>query len=285
MIALGIGDLRHNPEAAWLNLHGEALMPGLLGAVYDPTCGKEEVLEERITLILKGTRVEIAAFMAKLEDQLALANRYTNEGVGVAHFLRIKQSEDVGFFSTRILNVHLAPKPNSLAYHSGGSLGVALIFTRPNHFDGEQIALPLSNVNGTGVTSGLSLSNHNDSAHDNFFCVDGDDVETDLPACIRLEVSNSNASGETKDMWIGSYQYNRFNTLPQLTYEGESGSGGTDVNDVDASGGIFKRLSWSTCAWTDLLSWALTSANLTRIQGRALMPILRFGNVHAYDDL
>ena len=285
MITLAIGDLRHNPEYAWLNLAGASLPQGLIGAVYDPRTGDGRTVEERITLVLKGTPAQIAAVMLRLEEKVALANRYTSEGVGVAHYLRVSYEPDASCYYARVLHARLEPKPNSLAYTSGGSLGVDLVFTREDHFDGEQVELPLSKRNGTRVTTGLAVSNHADSGHDNFVSIAADDLLTELPAPLRLEITNTTASGALKDLWVGSYQYNRLSALPQLAYEGESASGGTDVSDTGSSGGVFKRVSWSEAGWTSLLYWALSATNLSRTQGRALLPIIRLANAHAYEDL
>ena len=285
MITLAIGDTRHNPDYAWLNLAGTSLPTGLVGAIYDPRTGDGRTVEERITLVLKGTPAQIAAVMLRLEEKVALANRYTAEGVGVAHYLRVSYEPEADYYYTRILQARLEPKPNSLAYTSGGSLGVDLVFTSEDHFDGEPVALPLSNRNGTGVTSGLTVSNHADSGHDNFVSIAANDLLTELPASLRLEITNSCATGELKDLWVGSYQYNRLSALPQLAYEGESATGGTDVSDANSSGGAFRRVSWTDAGWNSLLYWTLSATNLSRYQGRAVMPILRLANAHTYDDL
>jgi hypothetical protein len=285
LITLAIGDLRHNPDYAWLNLAGASLPQGLIGAVYNPRTGDGRTVEERITLVMKGTPTHIAAVMLRLEEKVALANRYTTEGVGVAHYLRISYEPDASYYYSRILQARLEPKPNSLAYTSGGSLGVDLVFTRADHFDGEQVALPLSNRNGTRVTTGLTVSNHADSGHDNFVSITADDLLTELPAPLRLEITNSTAIGALKDLWVGSYQYNRLSALPQLAYEGESATGGTDVSDANSSGGAFRRVTWADAGWTSLLYWTLSATNLSRFQGRALLPLIRLANAHAYADL
>ena len=89
MISLAIGDLRHNPDYAWLGLAGSGLMPGLVGAIYDPKSGASPTLEERITLVMKGTPAQISAFMQRLEEKLALAERFSADGVGSPLYLRV----------------------------------------------------------------------------------------------------------------------------------------------------------------------------------------------------
>ena len=287
MISIAIGDVKHNPDYAWLQLQGGTLLPGLLGAAYEPQASRGALVEERIALVFKGTPAQIASVLMRLEDQLARANRYTEEQVGCAHYLRLKFEDGGYYYYARILNARLEPKELSLAYYTGGSLGVDLIFTRPNHFDSEEIAVPIDNSSASDVTSGLTLYNHDDgtSGHDNFFYIDDADIVTELPAPLRLELTNNYASGALKDLMIGSFQYNAFNALPALVYEGESGSGGTDQADANSSNAYFCRLTWNTVVWEDLLYWPLTSANITKFQGRSVMPLMRLANAHSYSDL
>ena len=160
-----------------------------------------------------------------------------------------------------------------------------LVFTREDHFDGEPVALPLSNGNGSRVTNGLMVNNTRDEAHDNFFTVDALDINTELPAPIRLEVSNSSADSQLKDLWVGSFQYDQLSNLPGLALEGENGVGGTDQSDAACSAGKFRRLNWSEAGWTSLLGWTLSAQNLSRFEGRAMLPLVRLANKHDYDDL
>jgi hypothetical protein len=285
MISLAIGDIRHNPDYAWLTLRGGTLLPGLLGALYEPAASTDAVVQESITLTLKGTHAQMDLILNKLEDKLALANRFTHEGVGFPHYLRVKADPSGGYFYARILEASLAPKENSLAYYARGSLGVELTFLRPNYFDSDEIILPLANSAFSGVTNGLPLLNHDDSAHDNAFLVAVDDLETDLPAPLRLEITNTYAGGALKDLSIGSFQYNLHNSLPQLVYEAEDGSGGSEQPSASASNGKFQRFTWSAVGWTDLTDWSITPEDLNAYQGRMVTPLLRLASMHAHTGL
>ena len=287
MISLAIGDIRNNPDYAWLHLHGEPLITGLLGSIYEPKPAPGDVVEERINLAFKGTPAQIASVLRRLEDMIWLGNRFTHEGVGHPHYLRLKYDDSGIYYYTRLLHARMDPAPNSLSYYAQGSLGVDLIFTRPNYFDGEETALPISNSNGANVTTGLTLYNHDDSSfgHDNFFFVDAIAFNTELPAPIKLELTNTTSTGVTQDILVGSYQYNALSGHPLLIYEGESSTGGTNQSDSNSSGGSFKRLSWSATAWSSLLTWTVSASNTTKFQGRAVLPVIRLANTFAYTDL
>jgi len=280
LISLALGN-----GLTWLSLAGSGVPSGLIGAVYDPKTGDGRTVGERITLGLRGTPAQVNELLARLEEKIALVNRHTREGVGTPLYLRVSCDPQVTYYYTHILQASLEPKANSLAYTSGGSLGVDLVFTRVDHFEGGQVAMPLSNRNGVGVTGGLTVNNHADSGHDNFVFVDADDLQTELPAPLRLEVTNATVGGTVRDLWIGAFQYDRLSVPPQLAYEGESATGGTDVSHATCSGGAFKQVNWSDEGWASLITWSLSAANLSRCQGRAVLPILRLANAHAYEDL
>ncbi len=287
MIYLAIGDLRTNPDYAWLHLQGQPLMSGLLGCSYEPQASSEAVVEEALTLSLNGSQAEMGAVLRKLEEFVYLANRFTGEGVGNPRYLRLKYAGESLNSYARILHARLEMTANSLAYHDQGSLGVRLVFSRPNYFDSDEIPLPLSNGNGANLTSGLTLLNHDDSGsgHDNFFYVSALNLENQLPAPLRIELTNTTAAGALGDCLVGSQQFDATSGSPQLTDEAESGTGGSTVSDGSCSGGSFQRLVWSNSSWISLLSWSLPASTVSACQGRAYRPILRLANVHAYSDL
>jgi len=285
MISIAIGDIRHNPDHAWLTLQGGTLLPGLKGAIYEPAASHEALVEERITLSLRGTHAEMNEVLMRLNDKLALSQRSLHEQVGCPIYLRVKAEPAGGYYYARILQAHLEPHANSLSYFSTGSLRFDIVFTRPNSFTSDEILLPLSNSSQSRVTNGLALVNHDDSAHDNAFLVDMEDVSTMLPAPVRLELMNTHASGQLKDLFIGSLQYNTFGWLAQLVYEGETGSGGSTISSAAASNSAYQRHSWSASGWSTLTTWTLAADDLAAFQGRTVLPMLRLANAHAYSDL
>lgn len=285
MISIAIGDNRHNPDYAWLYLQGGTPLPGLRGAIYEPSASPQALVEERISLNLRGTHAELNEVLTRLEDVLALAERSTLEQIGCPIYLRVKAEPTGGYYYARILHARLEPHANSLSYFSAGSLWVDIVFTRPNTFTSDEILLPLSNSSQSGVINGLGLLNHDDAAHDNYFGVDTKDVETMLPAPLRIEIFNTHASGQLKDLVIGSFQYNAFGWLPQLIYEGETGSGGSTLTSSAASNGAYQRHSWSASGWSTLTGWTLAADDLAAFQGRTVLPMLRLANTHAYSDL
>ena len=285
MISIAIGDQHHNPDYAWLYLKGEMLPTGLVGGNYEPACSSEEVVTEEMTLTLKGTHAQMDTVLKRLEEKLALANQYIRNRVGYPQYIRVKADPTSSYFYAELLEASLVPGKKSMTYYAGGSLGVVMRFRRRNYFDSDEVILPLSNSGMSNVTTGLAMVNHDDSAHDHSFSVYMDNVETELPAPMRIEVTNTDASQVLKDLWMGSIQYNVLSSKPKLVYEAESGSGGTPVSSGSASNGAYQQFTWTAGGWSDLTHWDLSATDLFRYQGRAVMPMLRLANTHAYSGM
>jgi len=285
MVTLSIGDLKHNPDYAWMYLKGGTVLPGLVGAIYEPVKSEEAVVKECIILTLKGTHEQINLITQRLEDKIGQANQFTKEGIGFPIYLRLKAEETGGYFYSRILEASLVPGKASVDYYASGSLGVELVFTRHNYFDSDEVLLPLSNSTQSRITNGIVLTNCDDASHDNYFEVDTDDLETELPAPLRLEITNLYATGTLKDLIVGSFQWDQMNQNAKVVYEGEDGSAGTDTVNLNASNGYHSALSFSASGWTDLTYWTITAENMGRYQGRVVLPLIRLASTHAYSDL
>lgn len=285
MINLAIGDLYHNPDYAWMILKGSSSMSGIVGANYESAIAFGNEVDEEILLTLKGTHAQMDAVIQALEQKILLANRYSEDRIGYPHYLRVMADQSGNYFYSRILQASLTPSKKSMTYYAGGSLGMVMKIRRKNCFDSDEVILPISGSGMGDVTTGLPLVNHDDSGHDHGFYAYQDDVETELPAPLRLEITNTDASNTLKDLIIGSFQYDVLSTKPKLVYEAETGSGGTTVSSSDASNGSYQRHTWSAEGWTDLTTWAMSLSDLAKYQGRAVRPVLRLANVHAYDGL
>lgn len=277
MIYLALG----NEDQTWYVLKGGTGIPGLVGVIYEPAMSAEPIVEERITLTLKGTQEQMDAILQVLEQKLTLAERANLGGIGMPQYLRVKGDPDGQYFQSRILSEKLVPLKNSLTYYSTGSLGVDILFTRMNYFDSDEVQIALT----TDPLVGKAIVNHDDSAHDNFIRIDRDDFETELPAPVRFEITDTFATGKLNDLVIGSFQYNLYQSLPKLVYEAESGTGGTSVASGTASGGYFRRFTSTTAGWNDLTGWTVTAEDLWLFEGRSVTPVIRLASAHAYSGL
>lgn len=85
-----------------------------------------------------------------------------------------------------------------------GALRMQVAVEREGAWDGTETAVPISNSNGTNVTSGLTVQNDNFTGHSNYMAVAGTVVEGDLPGKTRLEmVYTPGGAYLMRDIWLG----------------------------------------------------------------------------------
>lgn len=76
-------------------------------------------------------------------------------------------------------------------YTSHGRLLAGLLEIQRDQARGAEIAVPITNVNGTDVSTGLTVENGAETTLSNWVALAGDDVTGDLPAPFRLVVQNT----------------------------------------------------------------------------------------------
>jgi hypothetical protein len=281
-LVIAIGDLKNNPDYAWVYLAGSSVLSGVVGVKYSPGVGDGKTVTEEMTIILRGTNLGLSTAIQSIENMVKKANLFTEKGFVYPIYIRVQHQVDAAYYYSRILFASIEPGPNALQYSARGSLGIILKFTRQDFWFKDEAALVSSNVNGSSsAIAGLVVNNSDEAGTDNFFSVPLANFSTDLPAIVSLKILNSYATGTLKDIFIGSFQYDALGSLPTLYYEGEDGTGGTDTVSADCSGGYLNRLTWSTAAWADLVYWSITSSNVTKFKNRMVMPIIRLGSVLA----
>lgn len=281
---VAVGDLRNNPDYAWLKIIGPdtAGMTGLEGASYDPINSAGETVKEEMLIVLRGTITEIEAYLFLLEKVSELTRQYNFEGYGIPQYIRI-QYESGEYWYSKLISFELFNEKSSLSYLAKGSVGIRVELERENFWSGEEEAIPISNGNGANVTTGLTVLNHNDSTYgdDNFAYINALNFPTDLPAPLRIEVKNTFGTGTMKDLIIGSNQYNaNEGPLDGLVMEMEAGTGGTPAADANCSGGQYNSLTWSVTTWASLWTKAMVASELSDYRGRIVIPVLRLRAAH-----
>ena len=281
---VAVGDLKNNPDYAWLKIIGPDTggYDGLEGASYEPTDGPGETVKEEMLIVLRGTIAEIEAYLFLLEKVSELTRQYNLEGYGIPQYIRI-QYESGEYWYSKLLSFELINGEKSLSYIAKGSLGIKIELERENFWTGEEEIIPISNGNGANVTTGLTVLNHNDSTagHDNFVYINALNYPTDLPAALRIEVKNNFGTGTMKDLIIGSNQYNaNEGPLDGLVMEMESGTGGTPTADGGCSGGQYNSITWAVTTWASLWYKAMVASELGDYRGRVVIPVLRLRAAH-----
>ncbi|MDD5059307.1 MAG: hypothetical protein PHQ60_15730 [Sideroxydans sp.] len=158
-----------------------------------------------------------------------------------------------------------------------------IVFTRRFYWEGAETQLPLTNDNGTDDLTGLLIYNCQDDGEEygtrvNYVAIDGADVEGDLPAPVRLELTNTYATEKTGTVWIGHNVWSDPSGLDHVI-EGEDATAGlgSDVASGSASGGYVRRYTTVTPdTWYEGDSWTLSSALLTSCAGNYFQLVARF---------
>jgi len=245
------------------------------------------VVDDILKLSLEGTSDLISDALAALEKVRQRAAAYGQAAYPMPQYLRFQPVDEGEYFYTPISDLHIEFNPEGFTTHQTGSLRILLHFTRPNYFDAEQVELPLTNRNGTGVTGGITIRNHTDyhAGHDSSVLIDPDDWESALPASIRFVLENSYASGILKDVLVGVYHHPTNDEDEIFFLNAPDLLGGTQTYSASAINDYYHTLAWSAVDWTALGAWTLASMDVRLYAGKAYRPILHFFNAHAYDDL
>ena len=276
MSRLDLGNLADPEESAWFCLNEGPLDPGLLGTHYDPTAGPGETRTETLRVGLRGSLLQLRAVIRKLANIVELVRLRNEHGIGHAVYLRAFPAESASPVVSRLLRAELRTPPGSLAYEEGGAMAVDLVITRLNCFDGVEQPLILNNGSGSGYNLGLlNLDDNLAPGNDNFFYVNTNALESDLPAPIRLQISN-NSSAALGQLFVGAFHERVSTEKPALVLEGEAASEAVLVSASGASGGAFGRFSVPGNAWQSVASWDFNYARLALLGGRLVLPVLRF---------
>ena len=174
----------------------------------------------------------------------------------------------------------------SLPRWVANSQRATIYITRRNWWEGPEAQLDLDNDNGTNNTSGLNVFNCNDTTGTtpnilvNFVGIDGADVDGDLMAPTRLELTNLYSTAATSYIYIGHNWTDPDNVV--WHFEGEDGTTSGSVtspsNQADAtcSGGQYKQFTVGSGGEIPVLGWAFTAAQVDAMAGRYFKAFIRF---------
>lgn len=136
-------------------------------------------------------------------------------------------------------------------------------------------------------TSGVTVWNHDDSGtdHNNYLDIAAAEVTGDLPAPLRLEITNwTNSTNRANNVFVA---HNVLSDPANFSHmlEAEAASGGTTTADTTCSNDSRKALSWTNTAESELLTWTLSTAVLNACRGNYFRLLARFATTPAYTDL
>ncbi len=282
MNQIALGD-----PSSWTVLDGQFVSAPFRRAAAFFSFGSDQTVREKFEITLSGSPAQVSAGLARLDQVILRAASYSNMAYFSPQYLRFQLEAGGDYYYAEISELYLEASPTSYITHQKGSFLVTLHYTRFNYFDGTQCELPLNGRGGTDQTGGFDLINHTDltSNYGNYVTIKSVDSETDLPAPLRIELENTYASNKIKDIAIGSFHH------PSVTDEkiffafATDMSGGTQYYNVNAINDYYRRVSWTSTAWTSLYNYPVPLTEVDDLDGRSFRPVLHLYNSHAFSDL
>jgi len=282
MNQIAIGD-----PAAWVVLDGQAVAAPFRRAAAFFAFRPDQIIKERLVIQLVGTPSQVSDALAVLEKVILRARAYDRGEYSSPQMLRFQPVSGGGYYYASVKDIYLEANPDGYLTHQTGSMSVIMHYARQNHFDGDQVELPLTGRGGVDILGGYGLFNHTDTdaAHGSTILIKAADAITDLPAPLRIELENDYSTGLLKDLYFGIYHH------PTVTDEGVFFAntpvltGGSAYSDLNAIQGSYRRKTWTASAWTTLFIYPIPLSEVDDLDGRTYRPLLHLFNAHAYTEL
>lgn len=270
----------------WLVLHGDAIQAPFKRANYQPQYEADDRVEESILLSLEGSPAELAAGLSDLQTIVQLGEQYEQVGYPAPACIRFQPEVEGGYFYAEVHDLSIEIIPQQPVTRRTASLMIRLHYSRQNHFDSDLIELPLFLKAGADILGGLSITNHTDfhPGHGSSVLVKASDVDTELPAPLRLELTNTDED-VLHDVYAGVYHHPVQSSHAPFFYYAGTFEGGTLFYPSDAVNTQSVRLSWASADWTDLGSWLLENETVRDLGGWSYRPIIRLYQQHDDPDL
>jgi len=251
----------------------------ILGCRYFPSTPGEgdERLVETCTLTLDGTAAAVRGTVQALGRGLLEARRRAESGYGADVFVRYTAASGEEEYRSRVYGGRLVWPEEADRRRLGGPVEVGLIWERdPFWEDVDLVELALTNGNGSAVTGGLGIYNHDDggAGHDNYVEIDAAYALGDLPGALKIELTNTIGAGQDYgNVYVG---HNWGDEPFDRILEAEHGSGGSSTGSAAASGGYYHTLTVPTSYSGAIWSYLLSNLELDAFAGRPAALLARF---------
>lgn len=236
---------------------------------YTPQVGAYDADEvrETLTLAMEGAVADMANLKSLYQRYLYQAAVYADRKAGDRVFLEGRVNSSSAWEETELLSGETSWVTPRMV--KDGQAELAISWVRKNYWLDPEAQAPLTNGNGTNNTSGLTVWSHDDAGagHDNYVQIDASAIGGDLPAPVRIELTNTyNDSDRLNYVWVAHNAYSDPANFQHII-EGEASAVGSAVADASCSGGYRQTLSWAGTTGT-AGRWTLDSTFLSRTRGQ-----------------
>lgn len=260
------------------------LMRGYVPASAD---NQADLLTEQFDLQLRGATA--GAIMARIQE----INRFfllAREQKDLPNPVYLWYSPAAGIAAkrSRVVNGRVILGGNVSAGLKDRRLVITVAIERKPYWEGELIQIPLTNPNGTNVTSGLRVYNANDLAgtapnkRANYADIAAGVIQGDLPAPLKVSAKNLYVNyGDNRDylgwLWIALGHRNPFSLKHKVEGEDCNPLIGTKVARAESSGGYYLRTDTilPSSGYTTIFSYPFTGADLSAYAGQRMRIFLR----------
>lgn len=272
----------------------------------DPSLEEREVFEDSMDggelaeASYRNPTAAISAFLpqtnqgdfvqAQLMRLVEQARDYQRRKIGPRIFLYEIRRSGGELWRSEIISARIATGNDPAGVVEQIGLGevyklVNLNMRRRYFWEGEETVVPLSNRNGSNVTSFLSVVSHDDSSNDNWVSIDANAIGGDLPTPPIIKITNTlDSTNRTTEIFVA----HNFRSDPgdlEHILQGQTASGGTTTASGSASGGEYKAFSWSTETEFWAATWDLGTPLLNACRGNFFRLLFWFFNTFSYTNL
>ena len=252
-------------------------------ARYTPATPASEAapLTESADVLCEGVSTT-RTLVQSLNRLMEQARRYQQRKTGARVYLLFQPEGDADAWRSELLDGRVLWDEKAMdTGWASGLLEFRVTWERRPWWEGPETAIPLTNGNGSNVTSGLTLYNHDDadSGHDCWVSIAAASVTGDTPAPLKLELENTfNDTARAYRIYVGHNVWSNPGSFTP-TFEGEdSTAGGTVTAEGTQSGGDYMLKGWSGTGETEAFNWSLSSAFLAACAGGYFRAVARFAN-------
>ena len=240
---------------------------------------------ETVRVLLTGsTGADVQSTIASIERMIEDIHRRQRTRTGNRGYLYLRLGSDSETWRSEILYARLQADDNALRHLNIPAVEALLFITRRPFWETvTEREIPLDNGSAGGkATGGVTIYNHDDgdANHDNWVDVAAVDVAGNLPAPLRITMTNSSGVNlSTRKIYIA----NNYGTTPSSfvhMVEGEAAASISIQTAFGNQGGNFGRASWTGASThaTNRFVWTLGAAQLALMGGGFYRVVCRFAN-------
>jgi hypothetical protein len=179
-------------------------------------------------------------------------------------------------YRARVRGLAFTPAPGSGEYWKNQRFIRGELNVIHTIWEGELTTLPLTNGNGTDVTTGLEIDNTDDATHDNWVTINDEDITGDAPTPAMIEITNTYVGAVMERVFIGHNVYSFPLTYTQIL-EGENAVGAAVTVNAAYSDGEYGGFTAPGGNIAVSLQWDLTANEVRYFSGNQFHVLLRLG--------